>query len=474
MLQELAGLQSKSINNANQMSVMTEAGKKIYLDKWEKRYPRLGEMFNGTPREQFIAAATSIVMRNQEDYIENIKRKHGESTLVGNLGQLAPRVIDVVRIFFPNMIANLVAEIQPLSSMVGQVLTVKPIFSTTGSGVNAGDEAFVNETDGTYASDASTVVVGSGDGTTVTFSGTIPLTPVRPATASVKVSGTQIASDEGNGNILGKVTNSRLNYTTGAYSITFSTAPLVNESITIDFRYDLEVSPDNLREMEISINLIPVQAKPHPLRVNWSVASELAASAAYDLDVEDTVSNLAAQFIRKERDAVVVDRIRQAAISNTDLNFDAANTSGITKKQHYQDWAIKMARAESLIFDANGRGNVSFVLTGINGADIIKNQASFTPEVQAIPIGAHKIGTLGGSVDVIKDSRLPDNEYLFGFRGMMTGDSALILAEWIPLYFTPTFQNSNLQNSRGLLSMYDTLMNNTSYYFKGTISNYTA
>ena len=57
---------------------------------------------------------------------------------------------------------------------------------------------------------------------------------------------------------------------------------------------------------------------------------------------------------------------------------------------------------------------------------------------------------------------------------MQTGDAAMILAEWIPIYFTPTFQNSNLQNSQGLLSMYNILLNQPGYYFKGTLSGYTA
>ena len=476
MLKELAGLNtSHTTDNTSHADRVINEGVSLYQERYERKYPTLGEMFEGNQKEQFIGASTAIVMRNQEEYIENFKRRYGESTYVTSLGDLAPKVIDVVRIFYPNMIANLVAEIQPLSTLNGQVLTVKPIFSNTAAGVQKGQEVFVNETNSEYASDYSTESIATTDGAVTTFAATLSIRPVRPGTVSVRLSNSEVATDDGKGNVSGDGLTGTVNYSTGAFSVTFTTAPTTGQQVTVTYRYDFEVSPDNLREMEIAINLVPVTAKPHPLRINWSVAAELAASAAYNLDVEDTVSNLAAQFIRKERDGVVVDQIRRAATANTNLDFNAGNvTEGITRKQHFQDWSLKLTYAESLIFSTNGRGTVSFVLGGINATDVISHQASFVPEPKVIPIGAHKLGTLGGTVDVIKDNRLPANEYVFGFRGMQVGDAALILADFIPIYFTPTFQNSNLNNSQGLLSMYDTLLNNNNYYFKGTIEGYSA
>lgn len=355
---------------------------------------------------------------------------------------------------------------------------VRPKYSNTAAGVNTGDEVFKQQTDGTYASDEQTnESVGTGDGSTTNFSTTLSLRPIRPSTVEVYVDGNMVGTDDGSGNLAGSgISSGTVNYETGAFDVTLSSAPAASAAIRVNYRWNYEQNPDSIREVEISIGLVPMSAKPHPLRVSWSVESQLTAMAAYNMDVEDTVSNIAAHAIKKERDYLLTRMINTAATVDTTLDFDAAlpASGGITKTAHFQDWSLKLAYAESQIFAANGRGRVDFVLAGVNASDLISRQASFIPDAQPIPIGAHKIGTLGGTVDVIKDPTLNPNTYIFGFRGMQPGDAAVILGEWIPLYWTPTFQNSNLTNSRGLLSMYDVLVNNSSFFVKGTLTNYTA
>jgi len=467
--------------SADRGVVIVESGARVFNEhpKWKDDYGTLLNLLeNGNEREQKLAATTAIVMENTFNYIEGLKRTYGESVVINSLGTLAPRMIDVVRIFFPNMIANLIAEIQPLDRQSGEVLTVKPIYSTTRSGVTQGQEVFLNRTDGTYASDYNTDVIGSGDGSTLTFTGTLSLLPTRPATAVVFVGTGNVAVDNGLGVLVGEtVSTGTLNYASGAFSITFKagSAPGAGVAITVTSRYDVEQSPDNIPEMEIGLNLVPIQAKPHPLRVRWSVAAQLAATAQYQLDVQDTVANLAGQFIKKERDYMLTAKISAVATHDSTLDFDCSISGlSVTKRQHFQDFMIKIAQADNLIFTANGRGNVSFIIGDTNSCAVISTLANFVPEPRTVPIGAYKIGSIDGVIDVIKDPSMTANRYIFGFRGMQTGDAAIILGEWIPLYFTPVFQNSNLQNSQGMMSMYDSIVNNNKYYYYGTLANYAA
>jgi hypothetical protein len=98
------------------------------------------------------------------------------------------------------------------------------------------------------------------------------------------------------------------------------------------------------------------------------------------------------------------------------------------------------------------------------------------PVPNPAPIGAHLIGYLrDGTVPVIKTLAILDtNDYIVGYKGYMAGDAALILAEWIPIYFTPVWQAPSLSNQQGLMSMYDLFVNNNKYFAKGTISGYAA
>ena len=80
-----------------------------------------------------------------------------------------------------------------------------------------------------------------------------------------------------------------------------------------------------------------------------------------------------------------------------------------------------------------------------------------------------------GTIAVIAvpySNTLPADQVVFGFKGFQLGDSAIVLAEWIPLYFTPTFQAPNLKNHKGAMSFYDLFLNKPEYLVRGAISNF--
>jgi len=80
-----------------------------------------------------------------------------------------------------------------------------------------------------------------------------------------------------------------------------------------------------------------------------------------------------------------------------------------------------------------------------------------------------------GTINVIAvpyTKTLPADQVVFGFKGFQLGDSSVILAEWVPLYMTPTFQAPNLRNHKGCLSFYDLFVNKPEYLVRGAISNF--
>ena len=92
------------------------------------------------------------------------------------------------------------------------------------------------------------------------------------------------------------------------------------------------------------------------------------------------------------------------------------------------------------------------------------------------PIGPYLAGTLReGTISVIAvpySKTLPSDQVVFGFKGFQLGDSAIVLAEWVPLYFTPTFQAPNLKNHKGAMSFYDLFINKPEYLARGVIANF--
>jgi hypothetical protein len=74
--------------------------------------------------------------------------------------------------------------------------------------------------------------VGTGDGSTVTFTHTAAHLSVVPGTVTI-TAGSVVATDDGNGNLTGTgIVTGTINYSTGVMSITYSTAPVTALAIT--------------------------------------------------------------------------------------------------------------------------------------------------------------------------------------------------------------------------------------------------
>lgn len=444
---------------------------------WKTKYKHLMKVLeSGNPIEAMKVKKTLIAMENQAHAMRMLsKDKRLEATFTQALGQLVPRVIDVVRIFYPNLIAQDLVDIQPMDRQNGEIFTVKPVFTNTGAGVTAGQEIFKNQTDGTYASESVNTAVGTGDDVDVTFAISLAPVPVRPGTVKV-AAGAANGVDDGSGNITGTgIDTGTIDYATGALSVTFDAAVANGVAVTAVHRYDSEQSADSIREVEIKLANQPVTAEPHPLRITYSTTSELAASSHLDLDVGDILSNLVASLIKNERDILLANLILASATAVADLNFDAAPPTGYSKLAKYAEFEHKMDYAESYIQTTQGRGGVSWVMCGTNVANVIRSCSTFEPSGVVAPIGPHRVGTLrDGTTPVIKVPTMNANTYVFGFKGYVVGDAATILAEWIPLYASPLFRSYNLNNYQGLMSLYALVQNNPGYYVKGTMSNYAA
>lgn len=462
----------------NVKSLMLTEAQKEFDNRFARRYPKLGEMLDSSDaKEQWKAATTIKRLVNQEMFMENMKKAYGEASIVSKLGDLAPRIIDILRIALPNSIDHIIADIQPLDRLTGQIVVVKPQFTHTAAGVTAGTEVFANQTDGSYSSTSYVDSVGVGNGSTTSFSKTLSVKVTKPFSFKILTNNTVVAQDNGVGGFTGTGINtgaSSINYTTGALVIAFTSAPASGAVITTTYSADIELAEDNyLRELDLGLTVIPVTAKEHPLRLRWSEQARLVAMSTVGLDIDDTITNMAGIFMKIERDRNAINMIRTAAGSyNSLLAFDAtAGPSAQTTRQYFQDFLIRISRSGNIIFSSAGRGGVSFLIAGTGASTLIESLSTFVRETNIVPIGAHVIGYLDGVIPVIKDPALPAGEWIAGFTGSLVGDAGVVIADWIPIYFTPTLVTSDLKGSKALLSMYDTVTVNSRYYVRGLVAN---
>lgn len=471
------------------------------------RCPNLVKGLESESKDAKYAAATLVqLLENTADYVmktdgkdilhEDAINATANTLLSPGVATLTPQVVDIVNVFYPQMIANYVADIQALDRQSGQIFTIKTRYSNEAAGVEAGEIVFEKATDGTYTTEGVIAYTAAAvSGGEVTLNPTAALeadttVKVRAGSFIVKVAGKEVARDygldtslDGVGGtyvVIGKGISGTVNAQTGVAELKVN-ADVFEDGVEFvaEASYDTEHDEDLIRKIQFDIPNQPILAKEHPLMSSYSVAAGLVMNAHLAVDTDELISNQLAGTIRWERDLALVKTISDAAALNPTLTFDcAANGTNLTLAQRYSSYSTVIASARGIIQEVAGRGTVDFIIcSATQGLPIIENIEGFkaAPESKK-PIGPYLAGTLReGTINVIAvpyTKTLAADQVIFGFKGFQLGDSAVVLAEWVPLYMTPTFQAPNLRNHKGCLSFYDLFVNKPEYLVKGAISNF--
>jgi len=513
----VAKARSQKINEG-----LAHAAKALHESSLGRRCPNLVKMIESEDRDARYQAATMVqLMENTAEYVLNQDHiqlfteadapasTSAVSLLSPGVASLTPRVVDIVNVFYPQMVANYIADIQALDRQSGQIFVIKTRYSETGAGIEAGDIVFEKPTDGTYSSEfigyKPGVKAAAGDITATPSTEfprkdaddkVIPTVKVRAGSFIVRLLGKEIARDYGNGaagidgvndgeyGVFGRGVSGKVNAQTGVATIQLDTtiyAEAIAEHYDLSFEaaYDTETDVDLIRKIQFDIPNTPVLAKEHPLMSSYSVAAGLVMNAHLAIDTDELIANQLAGTIRWERDLTLIKLLSDSAKFDASLTFDCAgNGENLTLQQRYSSYTTVISSARGIIQNTAGRGTVEWmVVSATEGLPVVEQIEGFkaAPEAKK-PIGPYLAGTLrDGTISVIAvpyTATLPADQVIFGFKGFQLGDSSIVLAEWVPLYFTPTFQAPNLKNHRGALSFYDLFLNKPEYMVKGAIANF--
>ena len=474
------------------------------------RCPNLVKGLESESKEAKYAAATLVqLLENTADYVmkeqgrdilhEDAINATANTLLSPGVASLTPAVVDIVNVFYPQMVANYIADIQALDRQSGQIFTIKTRYSEEAAGVQAGDIVFEKATDGSYSSEGViSYTAANPTSGALTLSPTTAVATLEP-TASVKVragsfivrvAGKEVARDygqdtglDGKGvvySVIGNGISGTVDAQTGEATLKVDSNKYAD---TVEFSaeaaFDTEIDEDLIRKIQFDIPNQPILAKEHPLMSSYSVAAGLVMNAHLAIDTDELISNQLAGTIRWERDLALIKTVYDAAKQDASLTFDcSANGTNLTLAQRYSSYTTTISSARGLIQEIAGRGTVDFIIVSASqGLVVVEQIEGFkaAPEAKK-PIGPYLAGTLrDGTINVIAvpyTKTLAADQVVFGFKGFQLGDSSVILAEWVPLYMTPTFQAPNLRNHKGCLSFYDLFVNKPEYLVRGAISNF--
>lgn len=410
-------------------------------------------------QEKFIPAGQPM----NEKYLR-------EDTFSSNVAKFVPYAFDVITALLPNLIIDEIASIQPMDRRTGEIYYLD-FKRGIGKGQHAAGElaldaqrgAFNNGQayDGEYTTDDSTETAGTGDGATTVFAGSLGYVPVIPSTVEITtVAGgnDQVVNDDGAGALIGDGTGT-VNYTTGAYSITFTTAPDLGEPIYFKYQIDQERNPDAVGTLELELRSEVVTARRHAMRLRLLMDAEWDLQKAHGKDAGQELLAEAMNEIKREIEIRYLNMLwTQATNSATPDSFDAAQpTIGVTLFDHYRSIKNRFSSNSYQILADTQRAAGNFLVVGTGTATILATIGE--PDYKSMvdmanpPAGPHLAGVLSGRWRVIVNPA-PEwrSRVLIGHKGESYLQAGSIWAPYRPIVVTQRVALDDFKYRQGILS----------------------
>ena len=413
------------------------------VTKWseQKDYPRLTKNWSKlSDKEQ---EKTAIYLENQKNHLDALKQL--SETAISSAFTLTPeKVLEVVRLFAPNSnLGNIFREI-PMLSTDDAFYYVDAVYDGTPSRSPSVDgNKYYEQIDQYFASEKQLETAGTGDGSTVTFNKTLTTKPVRPGSCILVIGGKYRGVDDGSGAFESSLlSSSSINYTTGAVSLTFSSAPADADVIQIEYNWDSEevTNYDELGEVKLAIRKNKLEAKIQPLGFSYSKLAELVLSTTGLGDAKEILTRAVGEELMKARDYRAVWLAKRVAKSNTEVTFDTnfANAGADSEWEHAQIVSAYVDKMGNDIYNDIKRGAISKIIAGPGACTYLKFHKTWVDDNSQPRIGLHLIGRFNG-IEVYKcpaDTMFVANNEIIGVykNENNEGDCSIVFGTLIPMF----------------------------------------
>lgn len=461
------------------------------IDKW-------GELLEGI-ENPYTRGVTAMLMENESQWLQNLE----EETKTVNVGSFTKFIFPVLRRVFPNLIANEIVSVQPMTAPIGAVFFFDYKYGSNKGTTTAGN-IFPKQFDRNYSSEfVSDEQLALGDGTNYSGGGAalaavLSWTPVRPLNASLgysvlvlEINATtgaivQTATDSGTGTFTGASTAGNINYGSGAITaFKFTAIPAAGNKITARYFYDGELNT-KIPQVNLDITKQPIEAIPRRLKALWSSEAAEDLRAFHGLDAETELVSGIAQEIALEIDREIINDLYVTSQSGRTDTFSLTPPAGISEIDHLRSMITTISKISNFIHKDTLRAPANFLVTSpevsariaqltthgdfrplwVSGGASPYGPADMPrPLTQHGQFGIYKVGTLMNKWVVYEDPFFDSASMLVGLKGASFLDAGYVWAPYIPLQVTPTFLDpADFSFRKGLRTRYGKKVLRSEYY----------
>ena len=398
------------------------------------------------------------------------------ATQQSQMGDYKKFCLNLTNVALPNLIANELVIVHPMSSYSGYITYIEYLAGQTKGNTENGDlfnnpfrlapvdglapdgtsrgytanytservvESFGSFTSGTTAVAWHPVVAGSiraldADGVEVSDNETTPWT-----------------ADE-NGVI-----------TAGAYVSGKSASDVAK----IAYVYDNIIVPqEKLPMLRAEMKSIPLIAKARRIAVFYSQIAAFQAKTDYGFDLGDQLAEKAVGQLSYEIDTEVVNLLNETAgAAAAELTWSKTLPVGVSKQEHYQGFTEVVEIGRQLIYDATQRFAPNYMIIASNVLPVLSFINGFTAAPAGQVNGPYFAGTLN-ALKVFVSPAMAPGEFLIGCNGDDMMSSVAVYAPYMAIVPTQLLQYADGGTTQGWSTLYDLKVLNPSLIVKGKIA----
>lgn len=461
------------MNNNSAMNEMLQINPNAgaIMTKWGNEISAINEAFDGK-LDWYRQATTAILLENTSAHIDRMTQMGAmnEATQPGDVGYFKKYAINLLSAAIPNLIAPEIVSMQPMLSRVGEMRYLKVLYGSNKGSVKAGDTMFSMFHGGNgetaYSSDEVDTEYVTASGSTI--SGSLAWLPVVPGSVKLVI-GTKEYTDDGAGNITGSgITSGTIDYNSGAFSITLASEPSESDDIYFNYRYNNMDVPVQAPEVTLKIEVAPIIAKSRKLKTIYAFDAAFDMSKDYGMQINNELVTYTASQIKHEIDGEIMGDLLRIA-SATPVTWDATPRDGISLRDHNESFYNKVVEAGNNIFDATKLANGSYIIVGMDAANIVETLPRFRSSGVIKPTGPHLVGYLG-SMPVYKNPFYPADTFLVGWKGNGMFEAGYLYCPYMPIMTTQLIMDADFQGQRGFATSYGKKPVNSKMFCKGTIT----
>lgn len=375
----------------------------------------------------------SILLENTQN---DIRRSLNENTYSADIAQFTPILMPMIRRVFPNLIANELLGVQPMSMPTGFIYALTNQYLGTGLdhvGSRNSPSGVIYEVEG-----ESTLQLGDP-----VSDGAVVYTEYDKRNGTTKI----LCSFEDAKKKLSVGDTSLGNKIVGVYTNEASFGKILKNYTGSVKTAEAELLGENMKEIGFSIDRKSVEARSRALKGSYTVEMYQDLKAQHQLSADEELMSLMQYEIQAELDREIVDFVNANATHLPDTNFslpasasDIIIPDGRWEIERYRSNVIRIAKEAAIIGIDTKRGQGNTLLVSPLVATMLEQVGSF----QLAPVGSSINSPVSGGVAGVFDNRykVVVDQYATSdyctvlYKGDDRRDAMGFYCPYVPLQFT--------------------------------------